>query len=280
MKQNIKLICIDMDGTLLNSKHEVSEKNKSALKKAKEMGINIAVTTGRLFCSARYYSDLLGIDAPVIASNGAYIKNKYDDDPILECPIPKDMLIDIYKIIKKHDLIVNSNSWDTFIREVEIPEGHAYKTMNKDLPEGKKVKFIINEDFISAVNDFEGNILKVIIVEDENKEKLWRAKEELKSIYKDKLHIVSSGTNNFEIMIGNVSKGNAVAYLADSLHIPSEEIMCIGDSENDISMLKFAGLGVAMGNGLQMVKDIADFVTDTNDNDGVAKAIEKFALGQ
>ncbi|MGV2686932.1 HAD hydrolase family protein, partial [Clostridium perfringens] len=67
---------------------------------------------------------------------------------------------------------------------------------------------------------------------------------------------------------------------ADSLHIPSEEIMCIGDSENDISMLKFAGLGVAMGNGLQLVKDIADFVTDTNDNDGVAKAIEKFVLGQ
>jgi Cof subfamily protein (haloacid dehalogenase superfamily) len=280
MKQNIKLICIDMDGTLLNSKHEVSEKNKNALKKAKEMGINIAVTTGRLFCSARYYSDLLGIDTPVIASNGAYIKNKYEDEPILECPIPKDMLIDIYKIIKKHDLIVNSNSWNTFIRDAEIPEGHAYKTMNKDLPEGKKVNFIVNEDFISAINEFEGNLLKVIIVEDENKDKLWRAKEELQSIYKDKLHIVSSGTNNFEIMIGNVSKGNAVAYLADSLHIPSEEIMCIGDSENDISMLKFAGLGIAMGNGLQMVKDIADFVTDTNDNDGVAKAIEKFVLGQ
>lgn len=280
MKQNIKLICIDMDGTLLNSKHEVSEKNKNALKKAKEIGINIAVTTGRLFCSARYYSDLLGIDTPVIASNGAYIKNKYEDDPMLECPIPKDMLIDIYKIIKKHDLIVNSNSWNTFIRDAEIPEGHAYKTMNKDLPEGKKVNFIVNEDFISAINEFEGNLLKVIIVEDENKEKLWRAKEELQSIYNDKLHIVSSGTNNFEIMIGNVSKGNAVAYLADSLHIPSEEIMCIGDSENDISMLKFAGLGVAMGNGLQMVKDVADFVTDTNDNDGVAKAIEKFVLGQ
>lgn len=280
MKQNIKLICIDMDGTLLNSKHEISERNKNALKKAKEMGIKIAVTTGRLFCSARYYSDLLGIDTPVIASNGAYIKNKYEDDPILECPIPKDMLIDIYKIIKKHDLIVNSNSWNTFIRDAEIPEGHAYKTMNKYLPEGKKVNFIVNEDFISAINEFEGNLLKVIIVEDENKEKLWRAKEELQSIYKDKLHIVSSGTNNFEIMIGNVSKGNAVAYLADSLHIPSEEIMCIGDSENDISMLKFAGLGVAMGNGLQMVKDIADFVTDTNNNDGVAKAIEKFVLGQ
>ncbi|MDU3351757.1 MAG: HAD-IIB family hydrolase, partial [Clostridium sp.] len=90
--------------------------------------------------------------------------------------------------------------------------------------------------------------------------------------------VVSSGTDNFEVMVGTTSKGNAVAHLADTFNINPEEVMCIGDSENDISMLKFAGVSVAMGNGLQMVKDIADFVTDTNNNDGVAKAIEMFVF--
>lgn len=97
MNHNIKLICIDMDGTLLNSKHEISERNKEALKKANSLGVKIAITTGRLFCSARYYADLIGIDSPVIGSNGAYIKHKYDDIAILENPIPKNIAIEIYK---------------------------------------------------------------------------------------------------------------------------------------------------------------------------------------
>ncbi|EOR28250.1 HAD family hydrolase [Clostridium sartagoforme AAU1] len=279
MNQKIKLICIDMDGTLLNSNHEISERNKETLRQAKKLGVNIAITTGRLFGSARYYSNLIGIEnTPVIASNGAYIKTNYEDIPILENSIPKEIAIEIYKIIKKHNLKINFNSWDTLMREDEVPDDHAYTIMNKQLPEDKKVKFIINSDFISAIESFDGKILKGIVIERENLDNLWAAKDELKEIFGDKLHVVSSGTDNIEIMIGTTSKGNAVAHLADILNVNAEEVMCIGDSENDISMLKFAGIGVAMGNGLQMVKDIADYITDTNDNDGVAKAVEKFIL--
>jgi Cof subfamily protein (haloacid dehalogenase superfamily) len=279
MNQKIKLICIDMDGTLLNSNHEISERNKEALRQAKKLGVNIAITTGRLFGSARYYSNLIGIEnTPVIASNGAYIKTNYEDIPILENSIPKEIAIEIYKIIKKHNLKINFNSWDTLMREDEVPDDHAYTIMNKQLPEDKKVKFIINSDFISAIENFDGKILKGIVIERENLDNLWAAKDELKETFGDKLHVVSSGTDNIEIMIGTTSKGNAVAHLADILNVNAEEVMCIGDSENDISMLKFAGIGVAMGNGLQMVKDIADYITDTNDNDGVAKAVEHFVL--
>lgn len=279
MNQKIKLICIDMDGTLLNSNHEISERNKEALRQAKKLGVNIAITTGRLFGSARYYSNLIGIEnTPVIASNGAYIKTNYEDIPILENSIPKEIAIEIYKIIKKHNLKINFNSWDTLMREDEVPDDHAYTIMNKQLPDDKKVKFIINSDFISAIESFDGKILKGIVIERENLDNLWAAKDELKEIFGDKLHVVSSGTDNIEIMIGTTSKGNAVAHLADILNVNAEEVMCIGDSENDISMLKFAGIGVAMGNGLQMVKDIADYITDTNDNDGVSKAVEKFVL--
>jgi len=279
MESKIKLICIDMDGTLLNSNHEVSEENKTAIKKAYDMGINIAICTGRIFLSARHYADLIGINAPVIASNGAFIKNGYMDEPIYENPLSKEMAIDIYRIVKKYGLTIHFNTWNVLFMETPAPEDHAYVVMNRDLPEEKRVNFIINENLDEAIQNYEGNILKAIVIENsDNKEKLWAAKEEIKDTFRDKLHVVSSGKNNFEVMVGSVSKGNAVAYLADMLNITQEEVMCIGDSENDLSMINYAGIGVAMGNGLDMVKEAADFVTDTNDNSGVAKAINHFVL--
>lgn len=279
MKKNIKLICIDMDGTLLNSNHEVTERNKEVLRKAHSKGINIALTTGRIFVSARYYSDLIGINAPVIASNGAYIKNNYEDRAILEGALDKKTAIEIYKIVHKHNLNINFNSWDTLIREKEVPKNHAYYIMNKYITEEKRVKFLVTNDIISTINNFEGTLLKGIVIEEkENKDNLWAAKKEIKEKFKDKLHVVSSGSDNFEIMDGSISKGNAVLHLAKSLNINKDEIMCIGDSENDISMLKVAGVSVAMGNANEIVKEIADFITDTNNNDGVSKAIEKYVL--
>lgn len=279
MESKIKLICIDMDGTLLNSKHEVSNENKKAIKKAHDRGVNIALCTGRMFLSAKYYADLIGINTPIIASNGAFIKNGYNDKAIYENPLPKDIAIEIYKIAKKYGLTIQFNSWNVLFMETPASEEHAYVVMNRDLPEEKRVKFIINEKLDEAIQNYEGNILKAGVIEKAaNKDKLWTAKEEIKDIFRDKLHVVSSGDNNFEITVGSVSKGNAAAYLAKLLNIPQEEVMCIGDSENDLSMIKYAGIGVAMGNGLDIVKEAADFITDTNDNSGVSKAIERFVL--
>ncbi|ASW42416.1 Cof-type HAD-IIB family hydrolase [Clostridium isatidis] len=279
MESKIKLICIDMDGTLLNSKHEVSDENKKAIKKAHDRGVNIALCTGRMFLSAKYYANLIGINTPIIASNGAFIKNGYNDKAIYENPLPKDIAIEIYKIAKKYRLTIQFNSWNVLFMETPASEEHAYVVMNRDLPKEKRVKFIINEKLDEAIQNYEGNILKAGVIEKAaNKDKLWTAKEEIKDIFRDKLHVVSSGDNNFEITVGSVSKGNATAYLANMLNIPQEEVMCIGDSENDLSMIKYAGIGVAMGNGLDIVKEAADFITDTNDNSGVSKAIERFVL--
>ena len=279
MENKIKLICIDMDGTLLNSNHKVTEENKLTLQKAFAQGIKIAICTGRLFMSARYYSDLIGItNTPVIASNGAYIKNGYVDDAIYENPMPKDLIIEIYNIVKKYGLKTILNTWNCLLREDEAPEDHSYVMMNKTVSDDKKINFIVNENLEEAVRNFEGNILKVFVLEKENTEALWKAKDELKEIYGDKLHIVSSGNDNFEVMLGSTSKGNAVSFLAKSLNIDPSEVMCIGDSENDLSMINFAGIGVAMGNGLDILKEAADYITDTNDNSGVAKAVEKLVL--
>ncbi|MBE6055218.1 MAG: HAD family phosphatase [Clostridium sartagoforme] len=282
MENNIKLICIDMDGTLLNSRDEITDRNKEALRKARELGVTIAITTGRLFSSAKYYSDLIGVDTAVLASNGAYIRiNQNGKDTVLETPLPKDIVLSIYNICKKHGLSANFNSWDTLIRENEIPESHAYHIMNKNLPDDKKVNFLVDtKDFLNTLKNFNGNILKGIVFEDSsNKDNLWAAKEELKETFGDTLHVVSSGANNFEVILGTISKGIAVAYLAESLNLKPNEVMCLGDSENDLSMIEYAGIGVAMGNGLELIKDAADYITDTNDNSGVAKAIEHFVIG-
>ena len=280
MENKIKLICIDMDGTLLDNNHVISERNKEALRKAKDLGVTIAISTGRLFSSAKYYSELIGIDTAVLASNGAYIKTNYKDDTVIETPLSKETVLEIYDIVKKYGLSANYNSWDTLIRENKIPETHTYNIMNKNLPEEKKVKFLIDEDNLpNTLKNFNGNILKSIVIEDgHNKDNLWASKKELKETFGDKLHVVSSGTNNFEVISGTISKGIAVKYLAESLNLKPSEVMCIGDSENDLSMINYAGIGVAMGNGLDMVKEEADYVTDTNNNSGVAKAIERFVL--
>ena len=276
--KKIKLICIDMDGTLLNNNHELTKENKETLLKAYNEGIHIALCTGRIFLSARYYSDLIGIDAPVIASNGAFIKKDYNEEPIFENPMSKELAIEIYNIVKKHKLKVNFNSWDTLIREDSVPKEHTYVIMNKILPKERQVNFIVDEDMIKVINEFEGNLLKGIVIEKENLKALFECKDELKEKFGDKLHVVSSGPDNFEVMVGSTSKGNAVKHLAEILNIKREEIMCLGDSENDLSMITYAGIGVAMGNASDLIKENADYVTEDNDNSGVAKAVQKFAL--
>lgn len=274
---SIKLICIDMDGTLLNSKHEISEKNKAAIRMATEKGVKIAITTGRLFTSARLYANMLGIKAPIISSNGAFIREKDEDRVIYKSVLSQDELLDIYNVIKKYDLLTYFNMPNTIISERPVPSEHSYKIMNsKTKNEEDKVKFIENVDLKEIFKQYDGQILKAICIEEEDKEKLNRAKQELSQL--GKFEVVSSWANNFEIMAKGTSKGNAVKHLAEILGIKQEEVMCIGDSENDLSMITYGGVGVAMGNALEILKAEAQFVTDTNEEDGVAKAIEKFVL--
>ncbi|WP_066874777.1 Cof-type HAD-IIB family hydrolase [Clostridium mediterraneense] len=271
-----KLICIDMDGTLLSDKHEVPELNKEMIKEATKQGVKVAITTGRIFTSAKRYSDLIGTDTPIIASNGAYIREKDKDEVIYESNLSKEQFYKILEVIKKYNLNVYFNTCDTMITESVIPDNHAYKTMDAELADEYKIKFKENADFDKVFDEFKGKILKAICIENENKETLNKAKEEMQKY--DDLEVVSSWHNNFEVMPKGTSKGNAVKILAQMLGIDREEVICIGDSENDLSMIKYAGLGVAMGNALDIVKENADYITDTNSEAGVGKVIQKFIL--
>lgn len=272
-----KLICIDMDGTLLNSKHEISEFNKEMIKAAMEKGITVAITTGRLHMSALLYSELLGIDNYVISSNGCYIRNLKNNEVVYEATLTKEQYDRIREVIAKYKLNnLYYNTFDTVISGVKFPETYAYKIANEGLPIEKQVKFLEEVDFNTIYDEYDGKILKAICIERDLIDDLAKAKEELKK-FKD-LEVVSSWTNNFEIMPAGTSKGEAVKRLAEMLDIKREEVICMGDSENDLSMITYAGLGIAMGNATDLIKENADYITDSNEESGVGKAIEKFIL--
>ena len=273
-----KMICIDMDGTLLNSKHEVSERNKKAIKEAIEKGIVVAITTGRIFKSAKIYADLLGIETPIVASNGGFIKEQDKEEIIYKSALTYDQLKVIDSVIKKHNLNVYYNLYNGIILEKTLNENHAYKQTNRKAKRNEdKITILENVDVDKAFKENEGDILKAICIENENIDALNRAKKELREI--EGLEVVSSWSNNFEVMPKGTCKWSGVKQLAKILGIKENEIICIGDSENDLSMIQNAGFGIAMGNARKDVKEAAKYITDNNECDGVGKAIEKIVLG-
>lgn len=270
-----KLICTDMDGTLLNSNNEISKRNLEAIKKASEKGVQVAVSTGRLFVSANYYADLIGVKTPVIASNGAYIRDKNIDKVIYKSLLGYKNCKKVMEVMKKYDMYAHFNTYNSIITEKLVHSSKFYSKMNESLPQDRRINIMITSNWEESFKEYENEILKCIVI-DKDYEKLKLVKEEL--LKEEGLEVVSSFVNNIEVMTKGVSKGNAVDILANYYNLSREEVMCIGDSENDLSMIKFAGMGVAMGNGSELVKENSDYITDTNNEDGVAKAIEKFIL--
>ena len=126
-----KLVCIDMDGTLLNKEHEVSDENKRALKEATELGVNIAISTGRVFASARIYAKITGIKAPLICSNGPYIRAKDTDEIIFKSVLDKEALEEIYKLIKKHNFLAYFDTPYGIISDTKIPDDDSHRKMNE-----------------------------------------------------------------------------------------------------------------------------------------------------
>lgn len=270
-----KLICIDMDGTLLNNQKNISRRNIEAINKAHNKGVKVVVCTGRIFTSADFFADLLKVKAPVIASNGAYIKEKDRDEVIYKGLLGHENCMKLLRFFKKYNIYPHYYTTDTILTEKIIHSSYFYTLVNDTLPEDKKIKIKIVEDWNETFEKYKNEIVKGVAVDDDIN-KIKDAKTELCQY--GGLEVVSSRYNNFEVMNKGVSKGKAVEILASYYNLKREEIICIGDSENDLSMIKYAGLGVAMSNGDDIVKETAKYITDSNNEDGVAKVIEKFVL--
>ncbi len=276
-----RLICIDMDGTLLNSSKQISEKTKITLLKAHQRGVHIVIATGRTYADAEYYASHIGLQSPIIASNGAYIQDKERHQLIYQSLLSKKLALRILDICKRYHVSPNFHTpnreyyasigliimWNLFRLKNRIKQTNrgGYR---KYIPGYRQLQKIVEQE--------QDHIVKCVVIQFINKGKLPKLRSELSRI--TELEIVSSGSNNIEINYQGTSKGKGVEILARHYNIPREEIIAIGDNENDLSMIEYAGLGVAMGNALDVVKKKADYITDTNDNDGVAQVIDKFVL--
>ena len=263
-----KLIAIDMDGTLLNSKKEISDRTYDAIQKAKEKGIHIVLATGRLLRSAQFVAENLKLSNHILACNGAII---IDDKKVIY-----SRPMDLYGVEKVMSLGKKFNAYYHFYDESCL-YSNTYVEKIVDYYQGRdqKIGIKIFKNDMEILNNKNLNIYKFLFI-DNDLQKLESIKEELTQV--SKISVSKSWVNNLEVMDTEASKGLGLKFLCNELNISPEHVIAIGDNENDISMINFAGLGVSMGNGEDIVKKQSNYITSSNDDDGVAKVIEKFIL--
>ncbi len=266
-KLDIKIAFFDIDGTLTDSKQELTQKTIETLKKAYENGIEIVLCSGRTntyVCN--YLKQLIGAKY-AISSNGAEIYDFENKINIFEDKMDFLEVKYLWDYCENNKLSIVINT---------ISERYANKyTLRPDA----KV-FVDNIDFL--VNE---NIFQVVIA-DSSYNNMQNLKENIKPLKNtsvinyshDFLNKLDTGNHWFDIVKTNVNKGNAIKYLLNELNIDSKQAICFGDSVNDVDMFKECGIKVAMGNALDEIKNIATYVTDTNDNGGITSFFEEHIL--
>lgn len=278
MKQKIGIIALDLDGTLLDSNKKLSEKNYAALQKAAEAGIEIVPTTGRFYGALPESIKNLPFLHYAITINGAQAVDVRSGEVIYSAELPWQQTVELMELFDTLPVI-----YDCY-QENEAYMPAAQKALiNEIAPDKHYIKMLHElrqpvEDLKSYLSEKKKGVQKVQFF---TKDIALRDKllNELPQKYDD-LSVTCSLVNNLEINQIHANKGEALAALARHLNLPETATMSFGDGLNDISMLKSAGIGVAMANAQEACKDAADYVTLSNDEDGVAAAIEKFCFGE
>ncbi|MCG8397594.1 phosphoglycolate phosphatase [Bacillus atrophaeus] len=241
---DIKLIAIDMDGTLLNDEQLISEGNRQAIREAEDKGVYVVISTGRTLMTCRELAESLKLSSYLITANGSEIWDS-EFNLVERQLLHTDHIQMMWDLKNKH----NTNFWASTVDKVwrgEFPE-----TITDH--EWLKFGFDIEDD------DIRNEVLTEL---KKNKE----------------LEITNSSPTNIEVNPLGINKAAALAKVSEKLGFTMENVMAMGDSLNDIAMIEKAGVGIAMGNAQDIVKETADWVTDTNIEDGVAKAIRHWVL--
>ena len=263
----IKLIASDLDGTLLTSDKKLTKENIKAVNRAINLEIKVAISTGRMFCSALPFAKQLSLELPIIAYNGALIKETVSNNVIYECPLPKDIAIDVMKFAFDRGIYAQTYIDDKLlIRKKEYISDFYAQIANVTYNEIGNDIFCLNKD--------PHEVLILTETDDENFNK--RFMEDLKQNFGDSIYVTFSAKGFIEVMNSRINKWNGIKFMANSYGIDESEIMCIGDGNNDYEMIEKSNYGVAMFNARKEVKEVADFITESNDNNGVALIINKF----
>jgi len=270
-----KLVALDLDGTLLTNDSKISRYNAQTLNSMRKKGIKVAFVTGRIYPNAKEHAKSLEIVDFVSCCNGACLVDCKTDNYVYRDSIEGDSLIAILKILEKYDLY-----YEFYVENIIYSQNRAIDLLHEMYPEmdifqGNTAEVVVVEDLIHMVIN-QGSIVDKIFVISNNKDDLIMARDEItKSL---SLSITSSGGFNFEITNKGVDKSCGLRYLEEHYNISREEIIAFGDNENDLSMLEYAGMGVAMENAVDIVKSKCSYITDSNMDDGVATALNKLII--
>lgn len=280
MKHKISLIALDMDGTLFNNQGEISRKDRETLKKATEAGIAVAIATGRAFVELP--AELLasvGIRY-AITGNGSGLYRVEDGACIFSDCMENELLFPILDELKKLPIY-----YDVYVEgKAYCPQGAKAMFRDMDLPESlmdhlERMRIEVDdvEKFLeTSGKKAEKSTLNFIYLG----EGKCLARDEAEAILKKypQVEYLCGGFHNWEFTRRGVTKGSGLRLLAEKLGVPMEETMACGDSGNDLPMIVDAALGVAMANASEEIKEAAEFITLSNEESGVAYAVEKFAL--
>lgn len=275
MNRNIKMVGLDLDGTLLNSRKKISAYTRNVLYKAIDQGCVVLISTGRpLSAVSKEVLELKGMKYAVTV-NGAKILNLESGETMLSKPVPFELATEVLNICCEYDCIPELITGDKI-----YTRAHCLTHLEDYYSNPSMIEYVLNtrtpvEDVKVMLAETKQPIDKLRAVFRYPEERV-EARKRLEAMLE--LVIANSSTVDLEINVAGADKGKGLLWLGEQLGIGREEIMACGDSYNDYEMLKAVGFAVAMENAEDVVKEIADYVTDTNDNDGVAKAIERFVL--
>lgn len=262
----IRLIAVDMDDTLLDSHLQVSLRNCEAIRQAQEQGIAVAIATGRMHSSALPYAQQLNMQVPIITYNGGMLRHPQTQETLYHQVMDEGVFAGVLALFKEQGWYLQAYVNDQlYVKELD-----------------KKARFYEEVAGIQALavgQDFyqmKDRPTKMLSMGEP--EEIQHIQKMVNERFAEGVFTTTSKDIFLELTHPQVNKGHALAMLASHLGVAREEIMAIGDSNNDYPMLEYAGLGVAMGNASERVKKVAQAVTATNDEDGVAKAIERYVL--
>lgn len=266
----IRLICIDLDGTLLNDRFEIPVENREAILSALDIGINIALVSGRPYCITRYFAESISDKICPIGSNGTFFRH---ESMRYGKKLDKAEIKEILDKVEKHDLTIQFKGADFMTSNKRVEPDHQYRLINRKAAPDRQMRIYESADRETILNLAEEGIFKTICFNRDPGciESVFKAKKELQET--DRFEVVSSHVQNFEVMKKGTSKGKAVEVLGCLLGIFKAEIMAIGDNENDISMFNAAGVRIAMGNASEELKELSDHIVGNNIESGVAEAI-------
>ena len=264
----IRFLALDLDGTLVPHTLKISERNIAAVKAARDAGVTVTVATGRMHKSALPYVKQLGVEVPVITYNGGLVTELGTGEVLRKVELEKDLTQEMLELCREKGWYVQAYQDDRLL-------------VGKDSEKARKYSHVAGVPF-EAIGDDLWKIdkaTKLLTIGTDEVEQAEIA-EAFHRLFDHRGNIAQSLGTYVEITAPEAEKGKAVAFLCERLGISQDEVMAMGDADNDLGMLKFAKLGVAMGGAREEVKKIANHITGLCEEDGVAQAIEKYILNK